>query len=245
MKDRDLLETKDLRKVPETMEKPLFQYAKLVKGLGGDNALSLTLFGAVVSGNFDKTRQTVTNVLILETIQLEMLRSLSQNGIKLGKERISAPLIMTPQYIKDSLDAFPLELIEIQQCHLILWGENYFKDLSFNDNHVRLQAERELKTILIGMRQGLLASSGREKLIEQLEMNLADRLVRTLRGILWLQGKKESLSAQEVVLHIEKILEKPLTGVKNSLLTEDRHGWNEFQNLYRDIETVGKFIDLW
>jgi len=152
---------------------------------------------------------------------------------------------MTPGYIKGSLDTFPLELIEIQQCYGVLWGENYFKDLSFNENHVRLQAERELKTILIGMRQGLLASSGQEKLIKRLELDVADRLVRTLRGLLWVQGKSESLSAQEVVLEIEKILEKPLPGVKNALLTQRPHGWKEFQNLYRDIETVGQFIDLW
>jgi hypothetical protein len=234
-----------LEKVPESMRKPLHQYGELVKEIAGANALSLTLFGAIVSGHFDKAQNTATNVLVLETVDLEMLRRLSQNGVKLGKARVSAPLIMTPSYIKASLDTFPLEMIEIQQCHLVLWGENYFKDLSFDENHVRLQVERELKTILIGMRQGLLASSGKEKLIERLELDVTDRLVRTLRGLAWLQGKKESLPAREVLLEIEKILEKPLPGVKNALLTQHPHGWKEFQSLYRDIEAVGKFIDLW
>jgi len=67
-----------LEKVPESMRKPLHQYGELIKEIAGMNALSLTLFGAIVSGYFDKTKNTVTHVLVLETVHLDMLQRLSK-----------------------------------------------------------------------------------------------------------------------------------------------------------------------
>ena len=77
---------------------------------------------------------------------------------------------MTPDYIRSSVDTFPLELIEIQQMHLTLFSEVSFDELTFQDGHVRLQCERELKALLIGLRQVLLASAGEEKFIGVLEV---------------------------------------------------------------------------
>ena len=67
---------------------------------------------------------------------------------------------MTPAYLSGSVDSFPLELLEIQQRRAVLWGDDYFADLKLDQADVRLQCERELKRILLGMRQGLLASGG-------------------------------------------------------------------------------------
>ena len=69
----------------------------------------------------------------------------------MGKAKIAAPLIMTQDYIQNSLDSFPLEFLEIQQHHLCLFGQDSFAELSFYQPHLRLQCERELKSMLIGM----------------------------------------------------------------------------------------------
>ena len=102
---------------------------------------------------------------------------------------IAAPLIMTPEYIDASVDVFPLEFIEIQQRHFCVFGPDHFEGLSFDHTHVRLQCERELKTLLISMRQALLSAAGHEKLFKTIEADVADRLMRTLRGLLWLHEK--------------------------------------------------------
>ena len=148
-----------LERVSGPMRQPLEQYTQLVKELAGENARALTLFGAIAAGVFDPNRHTVRNVLVLERVDLSFLRRLGEHGVKLGKARIAAPLIMTPGYVKASLDTFPLELLEIKQNHVTVFGDDYFDDLAFDDAHVRLQCERELKAILIGLRQGLLAAA--------------------------------------------------------------------------------------
>jgi len=233
-----------IEQIVEPMRQGVQRYADLIKELVGPNGLSLTLFGAIAGDTFDKKRNTVTNVLVMKSVDLDVLRRLSQNGVKLGKASISAPLIMTPEYIQASLDTFSLELIEIQQRHLILFGEDYFKDLLFQEEHVRHQTERELKTLLIGMRQGLLASAGREKFITALESDIAERLIRTLRGLLWLKGKKEGMVAKEVIFQAEEIIGGPLLGVKGIMAMDKQDGWETFKILYGDIEAIGKFVDI-
>ena len=231
--------------VIESMREPLERFAGLVRELAGANAKSLTLFGAIAGGEFDPGRHVARSVLVVENVDLSVLRELAQHGLKLGKARIAAPLIMTAPYIKASLDTFPLELIDIQQNHMVMFGEDYFEDLSFDDGHVRLQCERELKTILIGLRQGLLAAAGREKLVGALEQDVGEGLVRTLRGLLWLKGHKDRKPAREVIAEVEKLAERDLPGIRNALDPSAPHGWPEFERLYRDVETLGEIADAW
>ncbi len=234
-----------LDRVMESMRQPIQQYAEEVRALAGDNTLALTLFGSIAAGSFNIKRQTVRNVLVLQSADLELLRGLAKHGSKHGKARIAAPLIMTPSYITASLDTFPLELIEIHQSHIPLFGHDYFETLALNDAHVRLQCERELKTILIGMRQGLLAAAGREKLIAAIDADVAESLIRTLRGLLWLKGQKEAKPSVHVVSEVESIIARQLPGVRNVLGVAAPHGWDEFRTLYDDVEAMGKMVDAW
>ncbi len=227
------------------MRNSIRQYTDGVKELAGGNGLALTLFGAIAAGTFDPKRHTARSVLVLQTVDLEMLRRLAKDGTRLGKARIAAPLIMTPEYINASADTFPLELIEIKQCHLCVFGEDYFEELAFHDPHIRLQCERELKTILIGMRQGLLAAAGREKLFGTIGADVAERLVRTLRGLLWLHGQKEPKPVVQAITEIETTGNRQLPGVRRAIEEGGQHGWEEFRSLYDDIEALRSLADAW
>ncbi len=232
-----------LEKVVQSMREPIRQYADLMRELAGENAKTLTLFGAVAAGTFDATRHTVRNVLLLDKVDLAMLRRLAENGAKLGKARISAPLIMTTEYIKASLDTFPLELIEIQQMHLTVFGDDPFDGLKFDVEHVRLQCEREFKSMLIGLRQGLLAAAGREKALEAVELDIGEGLLRAMRGTLWIKGLKEAKSSSDVVAEMEKTTGKKLPGIRTVLDVTGHHGWEQFEGLYRDVEALAEAAD--
>jgi hypothetical protein len=234
-----------MSRVTESMRKPIEDYTHLLRQLAGSNAKALTLFGAIAAGSFDASRHTARSVLVVRQVDLQMLRQLATHGAKLGKVNIAAPLIMTPEYIKASLDTFPLELLEIKQQHLTVFGDDYFEDLSFDDAHVRLQCERELKAILIGLRQGLLAAAGREKFVGALEMDVGEGLLRTLRGLLWLKGQTDAKPATEVLTDIERITERKLSGVRTALDPQAHHGWDELEGLYRDVESLGEIANAW
>lgn len=227
------------------MQEPVKTFVSRLQTLGGSNCLAITAFGAIATPNFDPAIHTAKSVVVLEKIDLHMLRELAKDGAKLGKAKISAPLVMTPIYVKGSLDAFPLEFLEIQQCHLCLVGPDLFTELSFTTDHVRLQCERELKTILIAMRQGLLAAAGREKMFGAMESDIAERLIRTLRGLLWLHGKKEFLTPIQVVEQIEKDTERTLPGIRKALDGSGQHDWDDFTTFYHEIDGLKTLADTW
>ena len=235
----------NLENVPDSMRQSIQRYTERVRSLGGGNALALTLYGSIAAGTFDASLHTARSVLVLQNMDLEMLRRLAKEGPGLGKARIAAPLIMTPDYIQASVDTFPLELLEIQQRHLCVFGTDYFEPLTFHDDHIRHQCERELKSILIGMRQALLASAGRERLLGEIEADIAERLVRTLRGLLWLHGQKDPKPAAQAVNEIETSINRQLPGVRGAIDERGKHGWEEFKTLYEDVDALRAVIDAW
>ncbi len=219
------------------------QYERVIREVIGQAAVSLTLYGRVTTPAFDERRHTARSVLLLKQIDLGTLQQLAKHGVALGKLKFAAPVIMTTEYIKESLDTFPLELLEIASTGNILFGDNHFADLTFEDSHIRLQTERELKTSLIGMRQGLLASTGQEKLLGALVMDIGEGLLRPIRGLLWLQGHRETMDVETMLSKTEIVVAAKINGVRSALNPSEPHGWKEFEQLYADAESLGKLTN--
>ena len=231
--------------LPEAMREPLRRYSETLKELAGDNARSLTLFGAVAAGTFNPRTHTARSVFVVGSVDLEMLRQLARQGPRLGKARIAAPLIMTPEYIDASMDTFPLEFLEIAQRHVCVFGEDHFQELPLQAADVRHQCERELKTIQLGMRQALLAAAGRDKALTTVEVDVGERLLRSLRGLLWLHGETEPRAAVDAVTAVEGGIHRSLPGIRSAVDDRSSHGWEEFKTLYEDVDALRTHIDAW
>ncbi len=234
------LELSGLEGVREGMREPIQRFAARIQDLAGANAQSLTLIGEIVTPQFDDRRHKARSVLVVNTVDLNMLRELSKEGARWGKSHIAAPLIMTLDYIRASQDSFPLEFLEIRQFHQVLFGPDPFNDLKLEDVHIRLQCEREMKTILLGLRQSLLACGGRDREIGRISEDAATALVRTLRGILWLNRKKEAKPADAVVAEAGMLLGRSLPGIKEALLPQGHRDWDAYRALYADVEALLK-----
>lgn len=235
----------NLDRLPPALRSPAVTYADMVRQVTNGKAIGLAFYGLCVGGRFNPAVQPARNVLVVEKIELPSLRKLSQQGVKLARTGIAAPIVMTPKYITASLDTFPLELLEIQQQHVQIFGDEYFADLPLKDEHVRMQCERELKTALVGMRQGLLRTAGRDRALHDVVVDATEGLLRVLRGILWLRDQREPSPSDALVGEVEKTLERKLPGICAGLDANTRHGWESFEALYADVNTLGELIDAW
>lgn len=229
--------------VPEAVRPRVADYATLMRRLGGDNVLGLTLFGPVLTGELDATTTSVASVAVLKRVDLNFLRQLAQEGLKLGKQHVAAPLIMTPEYIAGSLDSFPLELLEIHQKHATVLGEDHFVAIDPQPEHVRLQCERELKRILIRLRQGLLAAAGRQKVLAELLADVGQHALRTLRGLLWLRGVRDHKSSSDVLAEVERSTGKRFDGLRHALRVGVPPEADIFDMLYVDVEGLAKIAN--
>ena len=90
----------------------------------------------------------------------------------------------------------------------------------------------------MGLRQSLLAATGKERVVSIIERDAAENLMRTMRGMLWLQGRREHLPAALVVDEVEKLVGGKLAGLREAMDQTARHDWNEFDRLYADVELL-------
>jgi hypothetical protein len=90
----------------------------------------------------------------------------------------------------------------------------------------------------MGLRQALLAATGKERVVAVIERDASENLMRTLRGMLWLKGRREHLPAALVVDEVETVVGGKLAGLRGAMDQTARHDWNEFDRLYADVETL-------
>jgi hypothetical protein len=235
--------TLNLDAVPTEVRPTAELYASLVGRLAGDNLLGLTLFGVSLTDEFDPKTASISSVVVLGRVELSFLRRLADEGLKLGKNRVAAPLIMTPEYIADSLDSFPLELIEIHQMRATVLGEDHFADIDPQPEHVRLQCEREFKRILVRLRQGLLAAAGRQNVLVELLADIGQHVRRTLSGLLWLVGMREFKSGTEALSEVERISGKRFDGVRHVLRVGLPPETGTLDRLYAEIEVLARIAN--
>jgi len=224
--------------IPASSRAGLRELSERLSELFAERMLGLTLYGMVLEDGAFATQAVAQTIMVLERIELPSLRRLAQHAALLGRQRLAAPLIMTPQYITASLDTFPLELMEIQQRHLTLAGQDYFESLNVAPEHVRLQCEREFKRIAMRIRQGILASADRECFIEDLVADIGLHILRTMRGMLWIKGTKEYRPRAMVVAECAKWVGQPLAGISEAMRAGGGHGWPELEALYEDVEAL-------
>jgi len=76
------------------------------------------------------------------------------------KQKQPPPLCMTRKELERSTDVFTIELLDMQQHHRVLFGEDLVQGLRISLHVHRVQVEYELREKLILLRQQVLLASG-------------------------------------------------------------------------------------
>lgn len=244
-----MTETPSLERIPGELRDAISHYAARVREHCGDRIGCLAVYGAIAAPSFELPAGDaigrVENVLVLKIERLSDLRPLAEEGHRFGRLRIAAPLVLTPSFVKASRDTYPLELIEIQQQHVVIVGEDVFAPLEFDASFVRLQCERQLKVISLAMRQAAVTFGADWRLFRKAAWPSLLDLRRVLRGILWLKGLRQPLSTMDMVREIEGFVGHPLPGLHRVIEADRTADWNVFELVYADIEVLGRSVDAW
>lgn len=215
-----------------------------------DNIHSITLTGSVLTDDFVPGKSDINSVVVLTEMDLKFLELLATLGKKYQKKRIAAPLIMTPGYIVNSLDVFPIEFLSIKLLHKTIVGENLFQDLKINRSDLRLQCERELKVRLIGLRQGYISCLGNSKMLMEMFIDSFSGYIPLFRGIILLLGKEPPVTSRDAIDVLEKV-SGVNTKVFNTILKQKKQKTKLmmgqlntiFEEYYAAIERLGDITD--
>lgn len=227
--------------------KPFFQE---ILGKYHENIHSIYVTGTAITDDFDIKRSDVNSIFVLKDMDLKFLKLIAPLGKKYSRQKVAAPLIMTPMYIRTSLDVFPIEFLNFKLIHAAVFGDDILKDTEIGRINLRLQCEREVKTKLIWLRQGYISAQGDKKLLTEGFVNSITGYIPLFRGIIALFGKEPPVSQSDVITALSeasgintgifvKVLREKHERIKLSI--EDLN--TIFEDYYAATEQLGRMID--
>jgi len=211
---------------------------------------SIHVTGTSITDDFDAKSSDVNSVFVLKEMDLKFLELIAPLGKKYGKNRVAAPLIMTPEYIESSVDVFPIEFLNFKLIHATVFGNDILKNIEIRRMDLRHQCERELKTKLIWLRQGYISSLGDRKILTEGFVSSIAGYMPLFRGIIVLSGKQPPTGQIDVLTALSeasgvntdvfaRVLRKKRKKIKFSI--EELN--SIFEDYYAATEKLGKIVD--
>lgn len=216
----------------------------------GDKLLSIDVYGSAVTEDFHPKYSDINTAIILTDLQPETL-VLAQKVVKsLKKKRVVTPLFLTKEYILESLDTFPIEFLTIKSAHRTIFGEDFFASLEIPPEHLRLQAERELKGKLLLLRLALLENIGKSRIIQDIVTSSFTSFVPVLRAILVIKKGEVPSRTYDTIKKADAILKIELSPFYTALKIKNHQlklkGENLvtfFENYIHLVDNLARFVD--
>jgi hypothetical protein len=177
-----------MEQLPEKIQKTAESFVADVRECFGERLRSVILYGPAARGEQQKGNDNATFMVVVPDNSPSELAPCTPFVKKWARHSITIPLFITPEYIRDSLDSFPLEFMEMRSSYRVIYGEDVLKALAFQECDIRNECEREIKGKLLHLRAEYLALRGDRKGLA----NLVHRSLNTFRlvfaGALHLKG---------------------------------------------------------
>ena len=202
--------------------KKLDEFVTRVREAAGPNVESIILFGSAVSGDFHPGLSNLNVLCVLRDSSFAALQALAPVAKWWDREKQPPPLCMTRRELERSTDVFTIELLDMQQHHRVLFGENVVQGLKISTHVHRVQVEYELREKLILLRQQLLLASGNDSRLWDLLLHAVPSFGTLFRHALIALGDASPSSRREAVDALAKRARFDLSAVHQALDVRER-----------------------
>lgn len=164
----------------------------------GERLKSIVLYGPAAHGDAYREIEQLNLMLVLADLEPQTLRLLGDPVHFWLKRAQPWPRLFTMELIRDSLDVFPIEFLDITRHHRVVFGPDPLAEFVPNPAHLRIQCERELREKLMRLREGYVESRGSTRLLRKLLSASFASFAPVWRGCLHLLGVSVPLHDTEV-----------------------------------------------
>lgn len=180
-----------LEKLNPEAVKVLEPYAKKLLEANSANIICLAVYGSATGSNFVPGKSNVNLAVVVNTLMLEQLKTYQKLAPKPKKQAV-VPLFLTREHVESSLDVFPMELLEIKDNHVTIYGKEIFDELKVELSHLRLQCEREIKSRLIRLRQAYPEVGAKAKGLAALLVESFNSILPIMRSLMYLGDQEHT-----------------------------------------------------
>jgi hypothetical protein len=185
-------------------EKAIPVAAGELAGHFGNELCTLVLYGSHARPEARHAGSDVNLAVVAERIAFRHLGPVAQWCARWRAQRFAAPLLLAASDLVRSLDAFPLEILDIQAHHRTLAGGELFTDLNVPAAAVGAACEREAKGRLIRLRELYLEVAGSTRELRALMLESRKTFLLVMRGLLFLEGEPFAGTDRSVVARFER-----------------------------------------
>ncbi len=211
---------------------------------------SIYIIGSAVTSDFDEKETDVDSLIVLEEMVLDIFDFIAHIGKKYGKKRIRAPIIMTNDYIRTSLEVFPIQFLNMKKINKHVYGEDVLKNITIKKSDLRLVCERELKGWIQNLCQAYIKSLGNDRIIRELYVSFLSSYIHIFRAILFLydkelpQGREGVLDEFEEVMDIKMNVFRELVKIKTHKYKPSHTQLKkDFHDIYNALDHIAKKVD--
>ncbi len=207
-------------KIPEKPEEIFEDLTNDYKNIFGEDLLSIVLYGSAARGEYVKKKSDINLMIVLTENGLNLLVNALPAVKKWRKAAVAVPLFLTFEYIKSSLDSFPVEFFNIKQSYKVIFGKDFLDEISINKKELRLQLEKEIKGKLIHLREAFFETVDDKRKLEILFSVSLGAFLSMFPTIMYIMNveipekRSELISKSVEILGIDKELFIKLVDIK-------------------------------
>lgn len=234
----------------EQMEKTLQEFVKRITAGADENIRSVILYGSAASGEFVPDFSDINLLCLLRELSASAMLKLGPTVRWWTGQKHPTPLLLTAEDLERSADVFAIELLDIQQHHRVLYGDDPIAKLDIPRNLHRVQLEHELRTKLILLRQRFVAVSSQKDKVLALMLDSVSSFLTLFRHSLIAMGEQPPAAKHAALQQLERKIGidtkafLDLLGVRERKVkarSVDPHGI--FSSYVKAIESVISAVD--
>lgn len=157
-----------------------------------------TLFGSAARGEWLEGISDVNVLVLLDRIDPAVLERAAPPA-RAAMARGVTPLLMEVDEWRRAADVFTIELADMKDASVPLFGDDPAAVLPVNPQILRLQAERELRAKLLHLHGALLVAADDRRRLGQTLLHALPSFAAYLRAALRLAGRPVPRTSREVI----------------------------------------------
>lgn len=217
----------------------------------GTTLRSVLLYGSAAAGDHAGKHSDYNILVVTSEMSLQTLQALAPIASQWDREGNPAPLLFTAERLQQSADVFPIELLDMKECHKILFGEDVLASIDVQTDNLRLEIEHELRGKLIQLRQQFLLTKGKSGRVKTLMIDSLGTFLVLFRAALRLfqedipATKMDALHALSTHIEFDATVFEQLDAMKRQKGTNDIDEIQLFGNYLKTIESVVDAVDAY
>jgi predicted nucleotidyltransferase len=175
------------------------QLVDQLKTVLGPRLQSATLYGSVARGEEIPGVSDVNVMVLIDDIDprsLTAVAPVAQRWLESGQR---PPLLLEREQWRRSADVFAIELADMRDAHIPLFGADPISDGVTRKSDLRNQAEHELRGKLLQLQTGMLMTAAKPEALGGLLMSALPSFVTYLRALLRIKSLSVPGSTPDVI----------------------------------------------